>query len=102
VRSGTLRSYPRRVTLRVRIPADLLAQVDRNNTGGDEQAVVLGNLVAEALPDALAEVAREILSESRRDTNDRPGASIPGPIQRSRANNSPEVHCSSREVRGTG
>jgi uncharacterized protein YejL (UPF0352 family) len=102
VRDGTLGSYPRRVTLRVRIPADLLAQVDRHNTDGAEQAIVLGNLVAEVLPDALAEVAREVLHESYPDTRDRPGASIPGPIQRSRAHNFPEVHCSPREVRGTG
>ncbi len=102
MRGSTLGSYPRRVTLRVRIPADLLAQVDQNNTDGAELPIVLGNLVAEALPDALAEVAREVLSESCTDVCNRPGASIPGPIQRSRANNSPESHCSSRGARKAG
>jgi hypothetical protein len=60
---GVLDTVPGRVTLRVRVPDELLAEADRiAHQRGVDRAIVLGDLVAAALPDALADAARELLA----------------------------------------
>jgi hypothetical protein len=60
---GVLDTVPGRVTVRVRIPSGLLARAERIATEREvDVAIVLGDLVAQELPDALAEAARERLA----------------------------------------
>jgi hypothetical protein len=63
--------------LRVRIPVDLQSEVERVAAErGVDPAIAAGDLVADALPDALAEAARERLSDncvSSPETDDDPG-----------------------------
>jgi hypothetical protein len=61
-----LYSYPGRRTISVPIPRDLLDAADRIAADrGLDRALVLGDLVAAELPNALADAARELLdSES--------------------------------------
>jgi len=63
---GVLDAHPGRVTVRVaRPPADLLDTVDLlAKERGADRAVILGDLVAAALPDALAEAARDLLAHA--------------------------------------
>lgn len=62
-RGGVLGSFDGRVTVRVPIPGDLLAEVDRiASASGVDRAVLLGDLVAQALPEGLAEAARDVLA----------------------------------------
>ena len=63
---GLLGTFPGRVTVRVRVPDDLLDEADRRAEGaGVDRAFLLGDLVASALPDALAEAARDLLENAR-------------------------------------
>jgi hypothetical protein len=56
-------AYPGRLTVRVLVPDDLLAEAQRLAAErGLDLAIVLGDLAAEALPDALAEAARHRLA----------------------------------------
>ena len=55
-------SFPGRVTVRYRLPGKLVDEVDcRASAVGVDRAVLLGDLLAAALPEALAEAARERL-----------------------------------------
>lgn len=59
---GVFETVPGRATLRVQVPADLLAEAERiANELGVDRAVVLGDLVASALPGALAEAADDLV-----------------------------------------
>ena len=70
--------FPGRVTLGVVLPDDLLRQVERLATErGVDRAMLLGDLVAEALPDALAEVARDLLDSPNAETPPEGGVSRP-------------------------
>lgn len=72
---GALGAYPGRLTLQVPISLDLLAEADRIAAErGEDRAIVLGDLVAAALPDALAEVAADRL----RSTAIAPRGATPG------------------------
>ena len=63
-----LYSYPDRRTILVRIPRDLLDAADHVAADrGVDRAIVLGDLVASELPDALAEAARALLGDERED-----------------------------------
>ena len=60
---GTLATVPGRVTVRVPVPNALLVEADKlASERSIDRAVVLGDLVAEALPDALADAARDLLA----------------------------------------
>lgn len=65
-----------RVTIPVRVPGDLVAKAERiAQRTGEDRAVVLGDLVASVLPDALAEAARELLAPHLSPDAERPGLS---------------------------
>jgi hypothetical protein len=75
---GLLHTHPGRITLRVRIPADILRAAERLAAERQtDRDIVLGDLVAHELPDALAEAARERLTRSAHQgkKNDDPGTS---------------------------
>lgn len=85
---GVFETVPGRATLRVQVPADLLAEAERiANELGVDRAVVLGDLVASALPGALAEAADDLVGVPARDRlagrplpdAQRPGELNPGP-----------------------
>lgn len=68
---SVLGAFPGRVTLGVRVPPAILAEAeDIAAKRGVAVALVLGDLAASVLPDALADAAREILSPET--TNPRP------------------------------
>jgi hypothetical protein len=63
--AGVTRTIPGRLSWPVRMPDDLLTEVDRLAAErGIDRAIVLGDLVASVLPDALAEAAREVLFDA--------------------------------------
>ncbi len=65
---GVFETVPGRATLRVQVPADLLAEAERiANELGEDRAVVLGDLVASALPAALAEAADDLVGAPARE-----------------------------------
>jgi len=54
------------MTLRVPVPTDLLDEAERRaRILGIDSAIILGDLVADALPDALAEAARQVLASQQ-------------------------------------
>jgi hypothetical protein len=58
-------SYPGRLTVRVPVPVGLLIDAQRlAEERGVDVAIVLGDLAAAALPDALADAARDLLQPS--------------------------------------
>lgn len=62
-RHGVLDAFPGRVTVRYHVPDELLVEAERIAAErGVDRAVALGDLVAEVLPDALAEAARDVLA----------------------------------------
>ncbi len=76
---GVLDTVPGRVTVRVRVPSDLLARAERIAEERQvDTAVALGDLVAQELPDALAEAARECLAQHLHPDATMPPASTDG------------------------
>ncbi len=66
--AGVLATVAGRVTVPVRVPPDLLAEAERIAAQlGEDRAVVLGDLVASALPEALAEVADDLVGAPARE-----------------------------------
>ena len=64
-RGGLFDAFPGRLTVRVLVPVDLLDETDQQAAArGVDRAVMLGDLVAQALPDALAEAARDLLTRN--------------------------------------
>jgi hypothetical protein len=64
---GVAATLPGRTTVPVRVPADLLAEAERiADQLGVDRAVVLGDLVASALPAALAEAADDLVGAPAR------------------------------------
>ena len=62
--SRTFYSHPGRLTVNVRIPSELLDLVEQLAARcGAEPAVLLGDLVADELPEALADSARQLLRD---------------------------------------
>lgn len=73
---GVLDTVPGRVTLRVPVPRDVLGEAEGlAERLGVDRAVVLGDLVASAIPDALAEAADELVGAPARERL----AAIPSP-----------------------
>jgi hypothetical protein len=80
---GVLGSFPGRTTVRVPVPSHFLDEAERiAEEFGVDPAVVLGDLVAQQLPEALAESAREVLrlqSRSDTETPPTPAEGVSGP-----------------------
>jgi hypothetical protein len=73
---GVLDDYSGRTTVRAPLPFELLAEADLlAEERGADRAVILGDLVAAALPDALADAARDLLCRTY-DAETAPG--LPG------------------------
>lgn len=65
---GVAGTVPGRLTVPVRVPDDLLAEAERiAQRTGEDRAVVLGDLVASALPAALAEAADDFVAAPARE-----------------------------------
>ena len=78
---GVLNTVPGRVTVRVRVPSDLLARAERIAEERQvDTAVALGDLVAQELPDALADAARERLTLHSHSDATVPPASTDGTV----------------------
>ena len=65
---GVFDTVPGRATINVRVPLDLLGEAERiAHELGVDRAVVLGDLVASALPAALAEAADDLVGAPARE-----------------------------------
>ena len=66
--SGVVATVPGRITVPVRVPPDILAEAERiAGQLGEDRSVVLGDLVAAALPEALAEAADDLVGAPARE-----------------------------------
>lgn len=70
-----METFPGRITIPVRVPDELVAEAERiAELVGKDRAIVLGDLVASVLPDALAEAARDLLAFNAAGPGPSPGS----------------------------